>query len=336
MTIKNLYQKLDECLNGSESKLFSDEVLEYRKKLSFNFNSYLSSVLRERLGTVGVESFSRDISDFEKVEVFILFFECFGKSILKNKRKIKLRVFWDEVVFLERILEVLKSELFLVDLDKLSNRYSFIQFHPSLRILNLLDSGIEEIVDLLSIKGFKESERNFVRGMEEARKTIAQRFIEGLVINKKLFVVPVDVVSKVGGIEIGYLKACAGLFFEKIRYDSYIDLNVQFSLFKIFPRSLFVEDKLLPLGRMILVFNFKSNDLKNFKMNLNHCCVSSESNEVLFEPRFFTSIKPASDIWPYAFSIDSSGFDFVNRWSKMLLLDRGFCSAKDKKFFSIF
>jgi hypothetical protein len=36
-----------------------------------------------------------------------------------------------------------------------------------------------------------------------------------LAINKKLFVVPVDVVSKVGGIEIGYLKACAGLFFEK-------------------------------------------------------------------------------------------------------------------------
>ena len=86
MTIKNLYQKLDECLNGFESKLFSDEVLEYRKKLSFNFNSYLSSVLRERLGTVGVESFSRDISDFEKVEVFILFFEALLHKSLLSKR----------------------------------------------------------------------------------------------------------------------------------------------------------------------------------------------------------------------------------------------------------
>jgi hypothetical protein len=36
---------------------------------------------------VGVESFSRDISDFEKVEVFILFFRCFGKSFLKTKKE---------------------------------------------------------------------------------------------------------------------------------------------------------------------------------------------------------------------------------------------------------
>ena len=194
MKSENLYQKLNGCFEAHQSRLFALEVDNYKVKLKFLFESYMSLSSRIRIGEKGVVAFDREISEIERFEVFILFFNSFSKTLLKNGNKLKLRVFWIESNFIEKILRIFNDDLNDIDVDSLCKKFSFIKFHPCFEFSRLLNDGFEGLLKFLSNANYKKNERNFFKGLEEGKKKISQSLIEGIAVHEKLLIVPLDVV----------------------------------------------------------------------------------------------------------------------------------------------
>ena len=77
MKSKNLYQKLNDCFEVHQSRLFSLEVESYRVNLKFLFESYMSLSSRVRIGEKGIAAFDKEISEIERFEVLFYFLTLF-------------------------------------------------------------------------------------------------------------------------------------------------------------------------------------------------------------------------------------------------------------------
>ena len=294
----------------------------------------MSLASKVRIGEKGVDVFDREISEIERVEVFILFFHSFSKSLLKNSNKLKLRVYWDEFNFVEKILRVFDDDLSDIDVNSLCEKFLFIKFHPSFKFANLLNGGFEDLLKFLSNTNYKKNERNFFKGLEEGQKKISQSFIEGLAIHEKLLIVPLDVVGKFEEVELDALRNDADLFIRRIKYDKRFGMNLISSFIKIQTRSLFVNDSSIPVAKLALVFSFKGDRFKYFNFELSNFCFQEYFYSCVFEPRFISHVDGSSGF--NSFVLSSLNFEIVKIWSEKFLFDRNFCSATSKKFFNHF
>lgn len=334
MKIKNLYQKINDCFRSCQSRLFALDVDAYRVKLKFLFESYMSLASKMRVGEEGIAEFEREISEIERVEVFILFINCFSKSMLKSGRRLKLRVYFDDFNFIEEILQIFNDDLKNIDVDSMSERFSFVKFHPSFKCIKILNGGFEDLLQYLSNANYKKNERNFLKGMEEGRKTISQSLIEGLAIHEKLLIVPLDVIAKFEEVELDSLRSDVNMFVRKIKFNKNFGVSLISSFIKIQTRSLFVNDTSIPVAKLVLVFSFKSNVVKYFNFELNNFCFMETFPSCVFEPRFIND-RSGLDYFN-TLILSSLNFNYLKIWSDGFLLDRNFCSATSKKFFNHF
>lgn len=334
MKSKNIYQKLNDCFEGHQSRLFDLEVESYRVKLKFLFESYMSLSSRVRIGEKGIAAFDREISEIERFEVFILFFNSFSKSLLKNGNKLKLRVFWSEFNFVEKILRVFNDDLSDIDVDSLCEKFSFIKFHPCFKFSKLLDVGFEGLLKFLSNANYKKNERNFFKGLEEGQKKIYQSLIEGLAVHEKLLIVPLDVVVKFEEVDLDALKSDVDLFIRRIKFDKRFGVKLISSFIKIQTRSLFINDASIPVAKLALVFSFKGGRFKYFNFELRNFCLQENFSSCVFEPRVMSHVDALSGF--NAFVLSSLNFENLKIWSEEFLFDRNFCSATSRKFFNHF
>lgn len=334
MKSKNLYQKLNYCFEGHQSRLLDLEVESYKVKLKFLFESYMSLSSRLRIGEEGVVAFDREISEIERFEAFILFFNSFSKSLLKNGNKLKLRVFWSEFNFIEKILKIFNDDLSDIDVDSLCKKFSFIKFHPCFEFLNLLNGGFEGLLKFLSNANYKKNVRNFFKGLEEGQKKISQSLIEGLAVHEKLLIVPLDVVVKFEEVDLDALKNDVDLFIRRIKFDKRFGINLISSFIKIQTRSLFIKDSSIPVAKLVLVFSFKGGRFKYFNFELSNFCLQENFSSCVFEPRLISHVDALSSF--NAFVLSSLNFENLKIWSEKFLFDRNFCSATSKKFFNHF
>lgn len=334
MKSENLYQKLNGCFEAHQSRLFALDVDNYKVKLKFLFESYMSLSSRIRIGEKGVVAFDREMSEIERFEVFILFFNSFSKTLLKNGNKLKLRVFWIESNFIEKILRIFNDDLNDIDVDSLCKKFSFIKFHPCFEFSRLLNDGFEGLLKFLSNANYKKNERNFFKGLEEGKKKISQSLIEGVAVHEKLLIVPLDVVVKSEEVDLNALKNDVDLFIRKIKFDRRFGMSLISYFIKIQTRSLFINDYSIPVAKLALVFSFKGGRFKYFNFELSNFCLQENFSSVVFESKSISHVDASSGF--NAFILSSLNFENLKRWSENFLFDRSFCSATSKKFFNYF
>lgn len=332
MNNKNLYQRIDDCLIDYEGNIFSSDLKEFKVKLKFLFRSYMSLSSRLRVGESGIDSFDRVVSEIERIEIFVLFFKLFSKSILKNNKKLNLRFNVGDLYFIEKIIKIFNDELIDSDIDYFCEKFNFIKFHPSVKLSKVLDGGLEELLIFLSNSSYKTEERNFLKGLREAEERISQAFIEEVAIHKKILIVPLDVVSLYEEFDLDVLRSDVGRFVRKVRFDKRFGANLSSSFIKVKTRSLFSNDSSIPVAKLALNFSFSKGGFKNFIFEFNDFCLKENSSFFVFEP--FIKNYADEENSCSALVLSCLNLHQSKNWIDMFLFDRNFCSATTKKFFN--
>lgn len=332
MKNNNLYQKINKHLSVYQGRLFDREVKNYGDRLKFLFNSYTSFASRIIIGDENLSNFEKDVYEIERIEIFILFINCFSKKIYKTGGKLKLRVFLDERSFIDEMLKTFNEDLSCIDVDNLRKKFSFVKFHPSINFLKFFNSNFEDLLNFLSNSNFIKEENNFYKGLSVAHESIHQTLIENLAVHKRVLLVPLDVLASSEEFYLASLKEDVQIFVKRVKFDSQLKGSLTSSFIKIYTRSLFLTDSMVPVARLILAFSLKNTSTKDLYFELNNFCLGYEATSLSFEPRTKKNLN--SSFYFGSFVISPLNFDSLKTWSEVFLLDRNLHSCTEKKFFS--
>lgn len=332
MKNNNLYQKINKHLSVYQGRLFDREVKIYGDRLKFLFNSYTSFTSRIIIGDENLSNFEKDVYEIERIEIFILFINCFSKKIYKTGGKLKLRVFLDERSFIDEMLKTFNEDLSCIDVDNLRKKFSFVKFHPCIKFLNFFNSNFEDLLNFISNSNLKKEEKNFQKGLVVASESIHQSLIENLAVHERVLLVPLDVLANSEEFELSSFKKDVQIFVQRIKFDRKFKGGLTSSFIKIYNRSLFVADTLVPVARLGLAFSLKNTSPKDLYLELNNFCLIYETTTLSFESR--TKKTSNSSFYFGSCVISPLKFDLLKDWSEVFLLDRNLHSCTDKKFFS--
>lgn len=332
MKNNNLYQKINKHLSVYQGRLFDLEIKNYGNRLKILFNSYTSFTSRIVIGDENLSNFEKDVYEIERIEIFILFINCFSKKIYKAGEKLKLRVFLDERSFIDEMLKTFNEDLSCIDVDNLCKKFSFVKFHPCIKFLNFFNSNFEDLLNFISNSNLKKEEKNFQKGLVVANASIHQSLIENLAVHERVLLIPLDVLANSEEFELSSFKKDVQIFVQRIKFDRKFKGGLISSFIKIYNRSLFVADTLVPVARLGLAFSLKNTSPKDICLELNNFCLSYETTTLSFEPR--TKKTSNSSFYFGSCVISPLKFDLLKDWSEVFLLDRNLHSCTDKKFFS--
>lgn len=127
MKNSNLYQKINKHLSFYQGRLFVSEVKNYEDRLKVLFNSYTSFSSRLIIEEDALSNFEKYVHEIERIEIFILFIDCFSKAIAKTGGKFKLRLFLDENKFIDGILKTFNEDLASIDVDYFCKKNFFCE-----------------------------------------------------------------------------------------------------------------------------------------------------------------------------------------------------------------
>lgn len=332
MKNSNLYQKINKHLSFYQGRLFVSEVKNYEDRLKVLFNSYTSFSSRLIIEEDALSNFEKYVHEIERIEIFILFIDCFSKAIAKTGGKFKLRLFLDEYKFIDGILKTFNEDLVSIDVDYFCKKFSFVKFHPSIKLLKFFNSNFEDLLNFLSNSNFKKEEKNFHKGLSVAHESIHQSLIENLAVHKRLLLVPLDVLASSEGFDLASLKEDVQIFVKRIKFDSQFKGGLTSSFIKIYTRILFVTDPMVPVARLSLAFSLKNTSTKDLYFELNNFCLGYEAGSLSFEPRTKKNLN--SSFYFGSCVISPLNFNSLKEWSEVFLFDRNLHSCTDRKFFS--
>lgn len=122
------------------------------------------------------------------------------------------------------------------------------------------------------------------------------------------------------------------IFVKRIKFDSQFKGSLTSSFIKIYMRSLFVTDPMVPVARLSLAFSLKNTSTKDLYFELNNFCLGYEAASLSFEPRTKKNLN--SSFYFGSCVISPLNFNSLKEWSEVFLLDRNLHSCTDRKFFS--